>query len=107
MKRPLLIVAALIVVLAVGIGAVVAIQLLRSDDAELLTSAPAIPTAGPTSAPTTVLATAGVTPTPAASATPSTSPTTTGAPAANVLRFTIDAGSSAKYVVREKLAARS
>src|SRR4051812_11754295 len=103
MKRLLLIVAALVVVLAVGIGAIVAIQLLRSDDPDLLTSAPEIPTPAATSVAVAVLATAGVTPTPSASTTPSASPGTTAAPAVNVLRFTIDAGSSAKYVVRERL----
>jgi polyisoprenoid-binding protein YceI len=105
MKRLLLIVSALVVVIAIGVGAIVAIQLLRDDDPDLLTSAPAIPTPGATSPAATVLATAGVTPTPSTATTPSASPTTAAAPAANVLRFTIDAGSSAKYVVREKLAA--
>src|SRR4051812_26543908 len=111
MKRLLLIISALVVVIAVGVGAIVAIQLLRSDDPDLLTSAPAIPTPNATSPAATVLATAGVTPTPVASTTPSTTttpvsgPTTTTVPVANALHFTIDAGSSAKYVVREKLAA--
>ena len=111
MKRLLLIVAALVVVVAVGVGAVVAIQLLRSDDPDLLTSAPAIPTPAATSPVATVVATAGVTPTPSASTapltttTPASSATTTVAQAGNALHFTIDAGSSAKYVVREKLAA--
>ena len=106
MKRILLIVSALVVVLAVGIGAVVAIQLLRSDDPDLLTSAPAIPTPGTASPAATVLATAGVTPTPlSTTTTPLPGPTTTTVPVLDALHFTIDAGSSAKYVVREKLAA--
>ena len=103
MKRLLIIFALGVVLVAGAIGAVVAIQLFRDDDPELLTSAPAIPTPYATAAVSTVVATTGTTPAPAASATPTASPTSAPA-AANVLRFTIDTGSSAKYVVREKLA---
>src|SRR3954471_6658412 len=107
MKRLLLIIAALVVVVAVGIGAVVAIQLLRSDDPDLLTSAPAIPTAAATSPAGTAVVTTGLTPTPSASttSTPSSGPAAGPASSSGALHFTIDAGSSAKYVVREKLAA--
>jgi polyisoprenoid-binding protein YceI len=100
MKRLLIILAAGVVLIAGGIGAIVAVQLLRDDDPDLLTSAPDIPTPSATPAVRTVVATTGTTPTPATSATPSTP-----APAAvTALRFSIDTGSSAKYVVREKLA---
>lgn len=106
MKRPLLILAAVVVVAAVAVGAVVAIQLLRSDDAELLTSAPQIPTPNTTAAVATVVSTTGVTPRPAATTTaPATTPAATAPAQAGVVHFVIDAGSSAKYVVREKLAA--
>jgi polyisoprenoid-binding protein YceI len=107
MKRLLIITAALVVVIAVAIGAVVAIQLLRSDDPDLLTSAPQIPTPSATSAVATVVSTTGVTPTPSATTTttPTASPTAAAQTSAGTLHFVIDAGSSAKYVVREKLAA--
>src|SRR2546423_833515 len=106
MKRLLLILAAAVVVIAAGIGAIVAIQLLRSDDPDLLTSAPQIPTPVATVITATVTSVAGVTPSPAATTTsPVANPTAAAAPTAGVLHFSIDAGSSAKYVVREKLAA--
>src|SRR5689334_12392862 len=108
MKRLLIITAAVVVLIAVAIGAVVAIQLLRSDDPDLLTSAPQIPTPSSTSAVATVVSTTGVTPTPSATTTttPTASPTVApGSASALALHFVIDAGSSAKYVVREKLAA--
>jgi polyisoprenoid-binding protein YceI len=113
MKRLLIIFTLGVVLVAGAIGAVVAIQLFRDDDPDLLTSAPAIPTPSATSTAGTVVATTGTTPTPATSTTPSTGSTpsstpsaspTTAPTAANVLRFSIDTGSSAKYVVREKLA---
>jgi polyisoprenoid-binding protein YceI len=111
MKRLLLMLTAAVVVIAVGIGAIVAIQLFRDDDPDLLTSAPEIPTPAATSLAATVTSVAGVTPTPVRTPAPSTTTTTTpaagptAAPApASVLRFSIDSGSSAKYVVREKLA---
>ena len=106
MKRLLILLALAVVVIAAGIGAIGAIQLLRSDDAELLTEAPQIPTPSATSAVATVTSTTGVTPTPAATTTtPSASPTAAATAQAGTLHFVIDSGSSAKYVVREKLAA--
>jgi polyisoprenoid-binding protein YceI len=104
MKRLLLILTGLVVLGAVAVGAVVAIQLFRDDNPELLTSAPPIPAAGATAAAGTVTAVAGVTPSPASTVVPSAGPTTAAPAQANVLRFSIDTGSSAKYVVREKLA---
>jgi polyisoprenoid-binding protein YceI len=127
MKRLLVLLSLAVVIIAGVIGSVVAIQLMRDDDPDLLTSAPAIPTPNATSASGTVVATTGTTPTPATGSTPTTTSTpstaltpssastpsssstpvataTTAPTAANVLHFTIDSGSSAKYVVREKLA---
>jgi len=93
MKRILIILGGLLGLGVLAVLAVVAIQLLRSDDPNLATEAPLIPTAaaGP-----------GVDQAPA-----SALPTATAAAAslpAGVLRFVIDpAQSSAKYVVRETL----
>jgi polyisoprenoid-binding protein YceI len=86
MKRPLIIAGAAVGLAAIGIAVIAGVWLLRSDDPNLLTEAPAIPTAG--------AAGADVSP--------------TGAPAANlpagVRRFVVASGeSSAKYVVEETL----
>jgi polyisoprenoid-binding protein YceI len=86
MRRLLIIVAGLGVLAIVGVVAAIGITMLRSDDPDLRTEAPAIPTAGLDVAPAT------------------TAPPTGAAPSAGVLRFTIDqSGSEAKYVVRETL----
>jgi polyisoprenoid-binding protein YceI len=85
----LLLAAIALLVLAVGaVGAYVGITLLRDDDPELLTEAPAIPTAA-----------AGTTPAASASAA-----ATAASLPAGVLRFVVEpAQSSATYVVTEKL----
>ncbi len=83
MKRPLLLLASVLGVAVIAIGALVVVQALRSDDPDLVTEAPAIPTTQP-----------GSTASPSASGT------------SGVVRFVVQKeGSSAKYVVREKLAA--
>jgi polyisoprenoid-binding protein YceI len=86
MKRPLIIAGAAVGLVAVAIAAVVIIWTLRSDDPNLLTEAPAIPT--------TTSGGADVAPTAAAS---------TNLPD-GVRRFVVASGeSSAKYVVEETL----
>ncbi len=86
MKRPIVIAGAVIVLAAVAVAVVAGVWLLRSDDPNLLTEAPAIPTSGP--------AGADVSPTTAAAA---------NLPA-GVRRFVVASGeSSAKYVVEETL----
>ena len=86
MKRPVIIAGAAVALAAIAVAVVAGIWLLRSDDPNLLTEAPAIPTSGPGGAnvsPTTV----------AASSLP-----------AGVRRFVVASGeSSAKYVVEETL----
>jgi polyisoprenoid-binding protein YceI len=85
MKRPVIIAGGLIVLAAIGVAAVAGIWLLRSDDPNLLTEAPAIPTNAPGGA--------DVAPTTAASNLP-----------AGVRKFVVASGeSSAKYVVEETL----
>ena len=72
---------------------VVAVQLLRSDDVKLETSAPAIPTQAGTQ-------------TAQGSASPTAAAGQSNATAPGVFRFVVDpSGSKATYVVREKLAA--
>jgi polyisoprenoid-binding protein YceI len=92
-KRFLLIGGGLVLLGALAVAAIVIIQLIRSDDPDLLTEAPAIPAASPAASP---VATAASGATPAA---------TQGSPSlpAGVLHFVVGEGSSAKYVVREKL----
>jgi len=86
MKRPVIIAGGAVLFVAVAIAAVVIIWTLRSDDPNLLTEAPAIPTA--------TSGGADVAPTTAAS---------TSLPA-GVRRFVVASGeSSAKYVVEETL----
>ncbi|HEY7466142.1 MAG TPA: YceI family protein [Dehalococcoidia bacterium] len=86
MKKPVVIVGAVIALAVVGVAAVIGVWLLRSDDPNLLTEAPAIPTA--------TSGGADVAPTAAAS---------TNLPA-GVRRFVVASGeSSAKYVVEETL----
>ncbi|HLG11737.1 MAG TPA: YceI family protein [Dehalococcoidia bacterium] len=86
MKRPVIIAGGAVVLAAVAVAVVAGVWLLRSDDPNLLTEAPAIPTSGP--------AGADVSPTTAAV---STLP-------AGVRRFVVASGeSSAKYVVDETL----
>jgi polyisoprenoid-binding protein YceI len=81
---------AVLVLAVLGVGAVIGIQLLRSDDPNLATEAPEIPTSSSPAAAAT-----GTVPTPTAGASSAT---------AGVMRFVIDpAQSSAKYVVRETL----
>jgi polyisoprenoid-binding protein YceI len=83
-----------VVLAALGVAAIVGISLLRSDDANLATEAPAIPTA----------AAAGATASTTVSAAASTPASGAAAQSANVHRFVIDpAQSSAKYVVQETL----
>ena len=86
MKRPVVIAGAVIALAVIGVAAVIGVWLLRSDDPNLLTEAPAIPTAtsgGADVAPTTA-ATANL--------------------PAGVRRFVVASGeSSAKYVVEETL----
>jgi polyisoprenoid-binding protein YceI len=80
-----------VVLIALAIVAVVAITLIRDDDPDLATEAPAIPTASSSTA--TPSASGGATP----AATPAASSTA-------LLKFVVDpAQSSATYVVREKL----
>jgi polyisoprenoid-binding protein YceI len=86
MKRPLIIVGGVVVLAAVAVGVIAGVWLLRSDDPNLLTEAPAIPTQGA----------GGVDVAP------------TGGAGANlpsgVRRFVVASGeSSAKYVVEETL----
>jgi polyisoprenoid-binding protein YceI len=85
MKRPIIILGAVAAVVAIGLAAIVGVWLLRSDDPNLLTEAPAIPTAGASGA--------------------DVSPTTTAVNLpAGVRRFVVVSGeSSAKYVVEETL----
>lgn len=86
MKRPVIIAGAALALVAIGLLAVVVIWMLRSDDPNLLTEAPAIPTSAPTGA--------------------DVSPTTAPAVSlpAGVHRFVVASGeSSAKYVVEETL----
>jgi polyisoprenoid-binding protein YceI len=86
MKKPVVVVGAVIALAVVGVAAVIGVWLLRSDDPNLLTEAPAIPTA--------TSGGADVAPTAAAS---------TNLPA-GVRRFVVASGeSSAKYVVEETL----
>jgi polyisoprenoid-binding protein YceI len=86
MKKPVVIVGAVIALAVVGVAAVSGVWLLRSDDPNLLTEAPAIPTAtsgGADVAPTTAASTSLPT---------------------GVRRFVVASGeSSAKYVVEETL----
>ena len=90
MRKPILIAVLVVVVAAIGLGVAVGVQLLRDDDPDLATEAPAIPIAGATGP--------DVAPTAAA--------LTGSAPGPGVLRFVVDqSGSQVKYVVREKLAA--
>lgn len=70
-----------------AIGAAIAVQLYRSDDPALLTEAPAIPSAARTASAT-------------GSATPAAGQPATG----GAVHYGVGTGSSAKYVVREKLA---
>ena len=85
-KRAFVLAGAVIVAAA---GAAIGVQLYRNDDPELLTQAPAIATA-------TAPAPAGTSPAAAGA---------TGAPLpGGTIRYVVGAGSSAKYVVREKLA---
>jgi len=93
--RPVVLVGAAIAVVALAVVAVVAFWLLRSDDAGLLTEAPAIPTAVPSGA--------GASPTsePEAAA---TEPSSAAVLPEGVRRFVVIPGdSSAKYVVEETL----
>jgi polyisoprenoid-binding protein YceI len=86
MKRPVIIASAAVVLVAAAIAAIVIVWTLRSDDPNLLTEAPAIPTA--------TSGGADVAPTASAS---------TNLPA-GVRRFVVTSGeSSAKYVVEETL----
>jgi polyisoprenoid-binding protein YceI len=86
MKRPVLIGATVVALLAIGVAVVAGVWLLRSDDPNLLTEAPAIPTTAPGGA--DIAAT-----TPPASNLPD-----------GVRRFVVASGeSSAKYVVEETL----
>ena len=90
MRKPLVILAGLVVLAVIAVGVGIGVFLLRDDDANLATEAPQIPT-------TTAGAVATTSPTVPAGGTPVTLP-------AGVLHFAIDpAQSSAKYVVREKL----
>jgi polyisoprenoid-binding protein YceI len=89
MKRPVIIAGAAIVLAVVAVAAVVVVWRLRSDDPNLLTEAPAIPTSAP----------AGIdaSPTTAVAAAPVSLPS-------GVRRFVVASGeSSAKYVVEETL----
>ena len=89
MKRPLIIAGGAVALVAIAVVAVVVVWKLRSDDPNLLTSAPAIPTA----------AAGGVdaSPTKVAGAAPVVLPS-------GVRRFVVASGeSSAKYVVEETL----
>ncbi len=91
MKRVVVVLAGLLGLAVLAIGAIVVVQLVRSDDPNLATEAPPIPTA-----------TAGATATAATAARTPAAPT--GTLPEGVLRFVIDpARSSAKYVVRETL----
>ena len=89
MKRPVVLVGGAVALVAVALVAVVVVWRLRSDDPNLLTAAPAIPTSAP----------AGI------DASPTTAPAT--APVSlpsGVRRFVVAAGeSSAKFVVEETL----
>lgn len=98
-QRLLRIAGGLVGLAIVALAAIVVIQLIRSDDPNLATEAPAIPTAGPSStASSGALATA----TSPAAAAPTTTPPI-DLPE-GVRRFVIDpAESSAKYVVMENL----
>ena len=94
MKKPLIIVSGVIGLVAVAIVAVIAIQLLRSDDPNLATEAPQIATATPE---------VGATGSTAAAAPSATASSDDGAPD-GVREFVIvPAESEAKYVVRESL----
>jgi polyisoprenoid-binding protein YceI len=86
MNRPLLFFGVAVFAAVAGVLTVVAIQLIRSDSVDLLTSAPEIPTA--------------------AGARPDPTPTASAAGGGEVFKFVIDGSQSkATYVVREKLAA--
>ena len=97
MKKPLLIAAGVAGLVALAIGTIVVVQLLRSDDPNLATEAPSI------GAPTPTSSAAGST----AAAEPSATAASGGAGAAlpdGVRQFVIvPAESEAKYVVRESL----
>jgi polyisoprenoid-binding protein YceI len=96
LNRILLIAAALAVLAVLAAGALVGVTLLRDDDPELLTGAPAIPAAATTAA---------TSQSPAAGATVQPAATTAASAPQSVLKFVVDAAqSSATYVVREKLA---
>lgn len=99
MRKPIIIGGGILVLAVAAIIAIVVIQLLRDDDANLATEAPLIPTA-PASAEA-----AQPTASPSGEATlPVTDSVSSDLPD-GVLHFVIDSSqSSAKYVVREKLA---
>lgn len=89
MKRPVIIAGAAIVLAVVAVAAVVVVWRLRSDDPNLLTEAPAIPTSAP----------AGIDASPTTAAAASSVSLPSG-----VRRFVVVSGeSSAKYVVEETL----